>query len=310
MARNLFLIVLILILFVGSFYVRSRLDKTTANSKTTALNPISGAVPKRIVSLSPSITEILFALGLDDRLIGVTRYCDYPPKACQKKQVGGWNDPNYETIIGLGPDLIIIRDDHKDAQKKLKQAGIRILPINHRTLDGIIESIQRIGACCGRQKHAQELLRDIRTRMDGIRKKARGLDRPSVMITIGRNMGTGGIKDIYIAGNEGFYSEMIKIAGGRNAVSDSVTFPSVSREGIISLNPDVIIDMVSDMNKRGWTREKIIRQWAALPMVSAVKHERVHVFTEDFVVIPGPRFILIIEKLARVIHPELFTDNQ
>ncbi len=307
MARNLFLIVFILILFAGSFYFRDRLSDTDSASGKPLNQTAVDKPPERVISLSPSVTEVLFALGLGDRVVGVTRYCDYPLETGKIKKVGGFTDPNYETIIGLNPDLIIIRTDHEDARKKLKNTGIRMHPIDHRRLEGILKSIESIGKVCHRSKEAQTLLKDLNTRMERIREKTQNLSRPSVMITIGRNMGSGGFKNVYIAGNEGFYSEMIHIAGGKNAVPDSTTFPSVSREGIISMNPDVIIDMVSDMEKRGWTKEKIIHQWSAMPMINAVKNKRVYVFTEDFVVIPGPRFILILEKLACAIHPEPFT---
>ena len=123
------------------------------------------------------------------------------------------------------------------------------------------------------------------------------------MVSVGRNMGSGSLKDAYISGKDGFYDTLIDMAGGTNVYQGDVTFPVVGREGIIQLNPDVIIDMVSDVEDKGLDPEKVRREWAAMPEINAVKNQRVYVFGKGYHVVPGPRFILTLEDMAKALHP-------
>ena len=140
--------------------------------------------------------------------------------------------------------------------------------------------------------------------MERIRSKTRGLPSPRVMVSIGRNMGSGTLNDVYISGKEGFYDEMLELLGAVNAYEGGVAFPVVSGEGIIRMNPEVIIDMVPDMEQNDWDPETVYGEWNVLSRVDAVKNRRVYVFGEDYVVVPGPRFISIMEKMARAIYPD------
>jgi iron complex transport system substrate-binding protein len=264
--------------------------------------------PRRIISLAPSITETLYALGLMDKVVGVTRYCDFPPEARAITKVGGYYDPNYEAIVTLEPDLIIMLAEHEGPRKNLAELGYDIVVVDHKSISGILRSIEAVGEACGALREAKSITEDINARMQHIRKKTAGRPSPRVMVSIGRNMGSGTLKDVYISGKEGFYDEMIEIIGGVNAYSGGVAFPVVSSEGIITMNPEVIIDMVPDLEENGWTPEMIRREWDAVPQVDAVKNGRVYVFGEDYVAVPGPRFILIMEEMARVMYPDVDWD--
>jgi iron complex transport system substrate-binding protein len=266
--------------------------------------PDRPAAPERIVSLAPSITEILFALGLGDRVVGVTRYCDYPPEALSREQVGGYYDPNYEAIVGLRPDLVVLLPEHAEAREHLARLGVRTLAVDHRSVQGILASITAIGEVGGAEQQAGEIVADIEVRMIQVRRSVEVLPSPRVLICVGRNMGSGSLEDVCVAGNDGFYSEMLKLAGGVNAYSGRMAFPMVSTEGILRMNPEVIIDMVPDLEAGGWSERTIVDEWDTLSGVDAVRHGRVHVFNDDFVVIPGPRFVRVVEKIARTIHPE------
>lgn len=126
------------------------------------------------------------------------------------------------------------------------------------------------------------------------------------MVAIGRNMGSATMEDVYIAGEDGFFSEMIRLAGGENAYDrDDVRFPIVTAEGILRINPAAIIDMVTDLEEQGLTREDVVRQWQSVAQAQAVRSGRVHVLTGDYIVIPGPRFVRIVEDMAHAIHPDL-----
>jgi iron complex transport system substrate-binding protein len=137
-----------------------------------------------------------------------------------------------------------------------------------------------------------------------IKHRTTGLPKPRVMISLGRGMGSGTLADIYIAGKNTFYGEMIIFAGGVNAYNGvTVAFPQVSKEGIYQLNPQIIIDMVPDLDKI--SEEKILAEWNNVANIDAVRNKRVYLFKQDYSVIPGPRFISILEQMVRVIHPEI-----
>jgi iron complex transport system substrate-binding protein len=308
MRRTLFLAALIVACFAISFLAKMALD----GKGVTVLQSSSGEdLPQRkrtscerIVSLAPSITENLYALGMMDRVVGVTRYCDYPPEARTKPEIGGYYDPNYEAIVALDPDLIIMLIEDEDPRKQLSNLGFNVLNVDHRNIPGILQSIESIGEVCGALEKAKSITADLRARMEQIEEKTAGLPPPRVMVSVGRNLGTGTLEDVYISGKEGFYNEMIERLGGINAYPGTVAFPVVSTEGIIQMNPDIIIDMVPDMEEQGWDETQILKEWAVLSHVKAVKNHRVYVFGEDYAAIPGPRFISIMGKMARVMYPE------
>lgn len=259
---------------------------------------------QRIVSLAPSITESLYALGLGNNVVGVTRYCNYPREAISKMKVGGYYDPNYEVIAFLKPDLVVVLSDHREQARLLNNLGIEVITYKYKRVYDILDSIERIGDACGVASHALEVTENIRKRIERTGKLTRGRPRPRVMVSMGRNMGTGSMKDAFISGKNGFYNDIISLAGGINAYSGQLAFPAISREGIIVLNPDIIIDMVPDLADRGWSEEKVLDEWRLINQVNAVKKGEVYVFGQDYVVIPGPRFILIVEQMAEVLHSD------
>ena len=205
----------------------------------------------------------------------------------------------------LRADLVIMLQEHEEPRQYLSELGLNTLVVNHKSISGILNSITVIGKTCGFDKKAESIVHDLQLRMERIRQKTEGLPCPRVMISVEKNMGSGALKDVYISGREKFYDEMITLAGGVNAYAGDVAFPVVSREGIVQMNPEVIIDMIPDIDEKDWDKAMISKEWDAVSRVDAVRKGRVHVFGEDYVVIPGPRFILILEKMARLIHPEV-----
>jgi iron complex transport system substrate-binding protein len=223
-----------------------------------------------------------------------------------KAKVGDYYQPDYEAIVSLEPDLVILLPEHEEAQEYLDRLGVKTLTVNHFTIQGILDSILLIGRTCGRAEVAEEMVQEIRGRMETIRRRTMSLPAPRVMVSVGRNMGSGGIKDVYVCGQDGFYDQMIELAGGRNALQGGgVKFPIVSGEGILRLNPQVILDVIPDLAESGWKEDQILQQWDLLSQVDAVAHHRVPVLSHTYAVIPGPRFILILEEMARLIHPEV-----
>jgi iron complex transport system substrate-binding protein len=271
----------------------------------------SGSAPvERIVSMAPSITEVLFALGLGEKVKGVTRYCDYPPEALSRPRVGGYLDPNYEAVLALQPDLVIILAEQAERISFFEELNLRCLVVDQSGVEGIQRSVLQIGRACGAGPLAEELAGKLRARIERVRARTAGLPRPGVMVTVGRNLTHDSLKDLYISGRDGYYDELIGMAGGVNVYRErTVAFPTVSAEGIRELDPAVIIDMIPDLDKSGADTAACRRAWDFASGVAAVDSGRVYVFGEDYVVRPGPRFILLLEDMARAIHPEVDWDR-
>jgi len=281
---------------LGSFWHRSDSDRGAP--------PTEPGAYRRIVSLSPSITECLFALGLGERVVGVTDYCDYPPEALAKSKVGGYYDLNYEAIVALRPDLVVCLPEHAEHVGDLARLDVPHLTVDHRQVATILESLTTLGHACGAPDRAEALVQEIRQRMRVVQDHATDGPRPRVLVCVGRNTGSATIDDVYVAGHRGFYDEMISLAGGINAYQGSLAFPMVTGEGLLRLQPEIIIDLVADLQEKGLTEAEVLQQWDSFAELPAVQQKRVFLFTEDFVVIPGPRFIQILEKMAAAIHPE------
>lgn len=271
----------------------------------------AGSIPQvntggynRIISLAPSITETLFALGLGDRVVGVTRYCLYPPEACTKPKVGGYTDPNYEEIMRLHPDLIIIAAEHTAIRSTLQSMHIRVLQVNHNTIQDILNSITIIGDICGVNAKADSLKGELLARIKRTKAATQDFSRPRVLVSVGRAMGS--ISELCIAGKNTYYDDMIEIAGGINSMNAGrIAFPMISLESIYQVNPQVVIDMVPLVSGSNVTQQAVLSEWKKVAKIDAVRNGRVYVFVQDFAEIPGPRFIDILEQMAKVLHPEL-----
>ncbi len=291
----------VILLFAGSHLAQSYLDQP-------AVGPSDTSTPQRIISLAPSVTEVLFALGLDDRVVGVTRFCQYPAEAVGKPRVGGYFDPNYEAILALKPDMVFTLTGKEENRPAFEKMGLRCVALCHLNVEGILDSIEQIGRICDVAEAADRLLADLRGRMRQIERRTAGLRRPRVLFAIDRPRGSGRLDDVYIAGSDGHVDRMIAMAGGQNAYRGPIRFPIVSAEGILGLNPEVLIDMVPSLADDPSVAAAAAKDWRQLPQVDAVAHDRVHVLNENFISVPGPRFILVVEKLARLIHPEVEWD--
>ncbi|MCI0494330.1 ABC transporter substrate-binding protein, partial [candidate division KSB1 bacterium] len=261
---------------------------------------------QRIISLSPNITEILFALGLGEKVVGVTRFCNYPPEAKEKMQVGGYLDPNYEAIVSLKPDVVIFLSNFHQVSNFLSELNVNYLTVSNETVSDIMSSIAFLGQTFGAEQRVEVMLSDIRAKIHRIEEQTKNATRPKVMIVIERSLGAGVIEDVYIAGQNTFYDELIQLAGGTNVYEDEkISYPILSAEGLIHLNPDFIIDLIPQLEQIGQNAATLKKDWDILSQLDAVKRRNVYIMSEDYAVIPGPRFILFLETLARTIHPEI-----
>lgn len=261
---------------------------------------------RRIVSLAPSVTETLFALGLGDRVVGITRFCVYPPEVETKVRVGGLFDPNFEAIVALKPDLVVLLANDDATEATLGALDIRTLTVDHRDIEGILDSIELLGRAGGVERTAAMMVGDLRRRMDRVRAKTAGQPRRRVLLAISRALGTDAIEDVYVAGDSPYFNRVLDLAGGQSVfLEEKTAFPVVSAEGILYANPDVIVDLVPNVSHEMQDADTLLDDWRQLAEAAAVRQGRVYLLEDDFAAVPGPRFILLVEKLAQVLHPEV-----
>ena len=266
----------------------------------------SKQTPSRIVSLSPHITETLFALGAGPQVIAVTRYCDYPNEATVLPNVGGLVDVNIESIVALKADLVILLSSQQAVQHQLNALGVRTLAVNNRTLEDIQSTIRAVGLATGHQQNATQLLTQMTEHITAVTLAVEPLAKPAVMISISHPLGDNALHSVYIAGQQDFYNDLLEIAGGRNVYQHAYPkVPHISLEGIFNLNPDVIIDIFPEADDHSASLDDIYAQWMMLTSVKAVQNERVHLIQADYATIPGPRVTTLLKQLASLLHPEL-----
>lgn len=289
----------------------SRVERAAKADGARPESPDSARDYRRIVSLSPSTTETLFALGLGDRVVGVTKFCNYPPEARRRQRVGGYLDPNYEVIASLDPDLVILLPEHEGAMRFLDELGLRHITVDNKTVRDIIETIETIGTACGAGMAAGALVESIESRMALIREATEGLPRPRVLVAVERTVEAGTLREVYVAGRGTHYDELLRAAGGINAYEGRrIDYPMLTAEGIIHCDPDIIIDIRPLIDADSTRIAGAVRDWETVSTVGAVKNGRVHVLTEDYAVVPGPRFITLLEMMVRIVHPAVKGDDR
>jgi iron complex transport system substrate-binding protein len=264
--------------------------------------PVLGADPQRIVSTAPSITESVFALGAGDRLVGVTSYCRYPPEAQRKTVVGDFASPNLESVLRLHPDLVVVLSDRNDLIERFTGFGLPVLVLRQETLNEVLESFLVLGERVGCRQAAQELVGQLRGRLDAIRRRLEGRRRPRTLFLVGRN--TGSLSDLYAAGESSYLGELLELAGAENSARGAAgAYPKLSLEEILRRDPEVILDLSHGSAGSDPQAEREIRElWARFPGLTAVRQRRVHVLVEDVFLIPGPRLVDAVEKLVKLIH--------
>jgi iron complex transport system substrate-binding protein len=263
--------------------------------------PRQAAAVSRIVSLAPSITETLFALGLGGKVVGVTSYCHFPPEADSIEEIGGYIDANLERIVTLDPDLVVLQREHEKQRSFLDRYGIRSLTVNYSTTADICSSFASIGRECGAVRAADSLI----CRFDSLLWRGPpAADSPRVLLCVGRDSpGGGAVGSVFAAGAGSYYNDLILAAGGVNAYAGTVPdYPRLSSEGLITLAPDIVIDIASAMGE--YSCSTLVADWKTVAMVPAVQRGRVHCLSADYATIPGPRTLLLLEDLKKIIRGE------
>ena len=258
--------------------------------------------PKRIVPLAPSLTEILYYLGLGDSVVGVTDFSYYPPKALQKPTVGSYTNLNIEKIISLSPDLAIgTKDGNTQGDVDLLgQARIPVFIVNPRDIRRVISTIAEIGNLCGVIEKGNKAVDDLDKRLKTVRAAVEGSARPLVFLQIN-------LKPIMTVNKNTLHNDLINMAGGVNMTADEpITYPRISIEEVISKKPDIIL--ISSM-ERGGEFEEARKAWMKWSSIPAVKNNRVYLIDSDLIDRPSQRIIDGLEAMARLIHPEVDWDK-
>jgi len=253
-----------------------------------------GTIPARIVSTSPSITETLFALGLGDRVIGVSTFCRFPPEVEKLPKVGTFLSPDAELIAGLRPDLVVIHEISNGIDRRLGALRIPFVIVDRGSLASVYAAIRQIGTAAHIRERAESLVKDIERGLEIIRLKRPVASRPKVLFIIGRRPGA--LADLVGVGPGSYINDLIGIAGGVNVldITGQPEYPRISMETVLRLDPDVIVDTV-DMGETEAERRahQLVneRLWTPYPTLSAVKHGRLFAATTDALVVPGPRVV-------------------
>ena len=256
--------------------------------------------PHRIVSAAPAITEILFALGAGDQVVGDTIYCNYPEAAKAKPKIGGYTTPSVEAILALRPDQVVMTRTRPDVAQKLRQARIDVLEVAPDNLSGIYESIQRISEKIGVPARGQALIQSIRKDLQDAAAKPGNGPKRRVLFIVGRTPGT--VLDLSVAGRATYLSELIGLAGGENIFEDtSVPYPQVGMEEVIRRNPDVIIDMGHNEMLSETQKENVRQLWKKYSFLNAVKNNNVFPISADYFVTPGPRVVQAVRDIRQMI---------
>ena len=268
---------------------------------------LAAAPPSRIVSLAPSITEALYALGLGPRVVGDTTFCTYPADARHKPKVGTFLQPDYERILALRPDLVLVIKNPIGVTQKLRSLGLRAEELDEDKVGDILGSIERIGALTGKQIEATRLAGSLRAQLDEVRRAAATRPRRSALFLVGRSTGT--LQGMVGVGPGTFIDELMQLAGASNALAGApMQYPNVSLEQILTRDPEVILDMgdfAHAEGRPGQPEAQILALWAAYPGLRAVRDHRVKVVSTDILVRPGPRMAEAARILLTMIHPEI-----
>jgi len=262
----------------------------------------------RIISSSPSITEILFELGLKDRVIAVTDFCKYPEEACRLPSIGGMLNPSMETVVSLTPDLIIHQRGNQRLRSNAKSIGIRTLEVRLGNLEEIFDSIKKLGVALNCQEQAKKLTLHLTSGIAFYQERLKGLPKKEVLLLLGDSSDPA--RDLYAVGPGTFLNELLNLSGGNNIIRDSpARYPKLSKEHIIEKSPEIIIEAGPKSNLSQKEIDRRIQEWDRFPTIEAVKKGQIYFIGADYILIPGPRLLKIIERFSKAIHPDLFADQ-
>ncbi len=258
--------------------------------------------PSRIVSLAPNLTEILFALGLEEEIVRVTHYSDYPPAAEKKLKAGTFWQPNIEAIIAARPDLIVTLafEQQKNLAERLKRINYNCLTVKIDKVNDLFKAIEIIGTATGKKNKANELVTDIRNKLDKLSALVNQEPKVKVLWVVQR-------EPLRVAGRDTFVNEMLELAGGENAIGQTLhKYPPIGSEQVIACGADVIIEPSMHQKDLSIQQNRALLYWSKFENVPAVANKRIYIIQGDMVSRLSPRLYEGIETIAGCLKPELF----
>ncbi len=290
------LLLLALTLWFVSGYTLVRPQEADAR-----LGPGGRPGPDRIVSLAPNLTEILFALGLAEKVVGVTQDSDYPPAAADKSKVGTFWQPSIEAVIATRPDLIVALafEQQRDLARRLGRMGYECLVVDVENVGGLFHAVDAVGQAAHARAQASELNQNIREEIRRAQTAAVGMRKVKVLWVVQR-------EPLRVAGRDTFINEMIELAGGQNAIGPTFyKYPPIGTEEVIAAGPEVIIEPAM-AQYASESRRQALSHWRRFMNVPAVRDGRIYIIDGDVVSRLGPRLPAGIEAIAKCLRPELF----
>ncbi len=260
------------------------------------------AEPRRVISLVPAVTEMLYAIGAGPQVVAVSSYDQDPPEVRTLPRVGALLDPDVERILSLKPDLVVTYGSQDDLKQQMQRATIPVFDYRHAGLADITQTLRRLGAATGHVAESERVAGDIERRLEAIRARSPGRPPLRTMLVFGRERGA--LRNIYVSGGRGFLHDMLVVAGGTNVFAD-VQRESVqaTTELVLARAPDVILEVRSADIGSAEDAAREARSWDVLASVPAVRSKRVIVLTGRGLTVPGPRVVEVVEQMYAALHP-------
>jgi iron complex transport system substrate-binding protein len=259
------------------------------------------AQPRRIISLVPALTEMLYAIGAGPQVVAVSSYDEYPPEVKALPRVGALLDPDTERILSLKPDLVVTYGSQVDLQAQMKRAQVPTFDYRHAGLAHILVTIKELGVRTGHSAEAGKIVSAIEARLAAVRAAVAGKRRPRTLLVFSREPKT--LRNMYVSGGRGFLHDMLEIAGGDDVFNDiDKESVQVSTETILARAPDVILELRPEEIPDGQPMKDELASWSRLASVPAVRNQRVHFISGHAVTVPGPRVAESVERMAKALH--------
>lgn len=262
----------------------------------------SAQQPRRIISLVPALTEMLFAIGAGPQVVAVSSYDEFPPEVKSLPRVGALLDPDTERILSLTPDLVVTYGSQVDLQTQMTRASIATFDYRHGGLDHIFTTIRELGQRTGHVQESQAVVAGIEARIAAVKARVAGKPRPRTLLVFSRDARA--LRNVYVSGGRGFLHDMLVAAGGQDVFADvGRESLQASTETILARAPDVILELRSENIPAGKELDEETQVWSRLAAVPAVRTRRVYFITGQQMTVPGPRVADGIERMAKALHP-------
>lgn len=252
---------------------------------------------ERIVALSPSVNEIVFALGYGDKIVGNTSYCRYPKESLNITKVGGYFNPSLEKILALNPSLVVMQQNNYKLSKKLKQLGIKTKIVKIDSLENIKKSILEIGETLARNQEEKKIISSIDQELENLKNITKN---KRILVVMGHNISLA--SRIFVAGQNLYFDDIINASGNTNALqSKRKGQPILNMENIIACNPGIVILLAHSMHEKGLSRDDLIKPWRELP-IEAGKTDSIYIIDKLYAGIPSDRLVLFLQDFAEILR--------